>query len=263
MQNLVFNTSEITALIGAYIWSFARIGAMLMTAPVFSSKSVPIKVRVTLGMVCTLLIAPLLPDLPAVDFLSMESFLIMMNQVIIGALIGFILQFVFGVFVLAGQIFAMQTGLGFSMMNSPQDGVQTTVVGQMYVITTTLLFLAMHGHLFLIQMLLESFYKIPIGLNSINIQAFWLVVSWGSDFYKHALMVVMPAIGAMLMVNVSFGVMAKASPQLNPFSVGFMITIIFGFVIFYIALPSLYPYFVKLMEDGFGLIEKVIQMSQT
>jgi flagellar biosynthesis protein FliR len=261
MSDLVFNTAEITALIGAYIWSFARIGAMLMTAPVFSSKSVPIKARVTLGIVCTLLIAPLLTELPAVDFLSGESLLIMINQVIIGATIGFVLQFVFGIFVLAGQIFAMQTGLGFSMMNSPQDGVQTTVVGQMYVVTTTLLFLAMHGHLFLIQMLLESFDKIPIGLNSINTEAFWVLVSWGSDFYKHALMIVMPAIAAMLMVNVSFGVMAKASPQLNPFSVGFMITIIFGFVIFYITLPSLYPYFVKLMEEGFSLIERIIQMS--
>ncbi|MFK5986315.1 MAG: flagellar biosynthetic protein FliR [Pseudomonadota bacterium] len=262
MQNLAFNTAEITAMVGAYVWPFARISAMLMTAPIFSSKSVPIKTRITLAIVCTLLIAPLLPDLPAIDFLSGEAFLIMINQVIIGAIIGFALQLVFGVFVLAGQIFAMQTGLGFSMMNSPQDGVQTTVVGQMYVITTTLLFLSMYGHLFLIQMLLESFYHIPIGLHSINTQAFWLLVSWGSDFYEHAIMVVMPAVAAMLMVNVSFGVMAKASPQLNPFSVGFMITIIFGFVIFYITLPSLYPYFVKLMEDGFSLIEKIIQISK-
>ncbi len=262
MQNLVFNTAEITALVGAYIWSFARIGAMLMTAPIFSSKSLPIKVRITLAIACTLLIAPLLPKLPAVDFLSGESFLIMVNQVIIGAIIGFVLQFVFGVFVLAGQIFAMQTGLGFSMMNSPQDGVQTTVVGQMYVITITLLFLTLNGHLFLLQLLLESFYQLPIGFTGIDVQAFWLLVSWGSDFYKHALMVVMPAIGAMLMVNVSFGVMAKASPQLNPFSVGFMITIIFGFVIFYITLPNLYPYFVKLMEDGFGLVEQIIHLSK-
>lgn len=262
MQTLVFNTAEITALVGAYVWSFARIGAMLMTAPIFSSKSVPIKVRITLAIVCTILIAPLLPDLPAVDFLSGESFLIMLNQIIIGAIIGFVLQFVFGVFVLAGQIFAMQTGLGFSMMNSPQDGVQTTVVGQMYVITTTLLFLALHGHLFLIQMILESFNHIPIGLTGIKTQAFWLLVSWGSDLYRHAIMVVMPAIAAMLMVNVSFGVMAKASPQLNPFSVGFMITIVFGFIIFYVTLPSLYPYFVHLMEDGFSLAEQIIQMSK-
>jgi flagellar biosynthetic protein FliR len=261
MQNIVLNTSEITAVVGAYVWSFARIGSMMMVAPIFSSKSIPVKTRVTLALVCSILVAPLLSDLPLIDFLSVQSYLIILNQVIIGATIGFVLQFVFGVFVLAGQIFAMQTGLGFSMMNSPQDGVQTTVVGQMFVMTTTLLFLAMHGHLFLIQMILESFDSIPIGLNSINIEAFRLLVSWGSKFYEHAVMVVITAICAMLMVNLSFGVMAKAAPQLNPFSVGFMITIIFGFMVFYVTLPNLLPNFIKLMEEGFSLAEQIIKMS--
>lgn len=261
MQNIVLNTAEITAVIGAYVWSFARILSMFMIAPIFSSKSVPVKTRVTLALACSLLVAPLLDNLPLIDFLSIESFLIMLNQVIIGAVIGFILQFVFGVFVLAGQVFAMLTGLGFSMMNSPQDGVQTTVVGQMYVITTTLFFLAMHGHLFLIQMVLESFGTLPIGFDSMSVEALWLMLSWGSKFYEHAVMIVMPAICAMLMVNISFGVMAKAAPQLNPFSVGFMITIIFGFVVFYVTLPNLYPYFIKLMEEGFTLVEQVIKLS--
>lgn len=259
---MILNTAEITALIGAYIWPFARIGGLLLTAPVFSSKSLPIRARVSLALALSVLVAPLLPKIPAVDFLSLESLLIMLNQVIIGITIGFVLRLVFGVFVLAGQIFAMQTGLGFSMMNSPQDGVQVTVVGQFYVIATTLMFLSLHGHLFLIQLLVESFDKIPIGLHGINIQAFWLIVNWGSDFYRHAVMVVMPAIAAMLMINFSFGIMAKAAPQLNPFSVGFMMTIIFGFVILYLTLPHLLDYFIQLMEEGFGLIDTIIEMSR-
>ncbi len=231
-----------------------------MTAPVFSSQTVPIKVRVSLAIALTILIAPLLPDLPAIDFLSAESFIIMINQVVIGITIGFVLRFVFGVFVLAGQIFAMQTGLGFSMMNSPQDGVQVTVVGQFYVIAVTLLYLVLHGHLFLIQLLMESFYKIPIGLEGIHVKAFWMIAAWGSQFYMHAVMVVMPAIVAMLMINFSFGIMAKAAPQLNPFSIGFMLTIIFGFVILYLTLPSLLDYFIKLMEEGFTMIDTIIGM---
>jgi len=261
MQGLVFTTEQITAFVGAFMWPFARIGAMLMIAPIFSSRSISTKFRLVLAIVCSALFAPLLPPLPAVDFLSIESLLIMINQVLIGAAIGFSLQFVFSVFVLAGQIFAMQTGLGFSMMNSPQDGVQVTVVGQLYVVITTLFFLTMHGHLFLIQMLFDSFEKVPIGLNGISREGFWIIVSWGSQFYKHAVMIVMPAIAAMLMVNLSFGVMAKASPQLNPFSVGFMMTIILGFVVLLVTLPGLLPYFTKLMEEGFTLIEVVLEKS--
>jgi len=258
MQDLVFTTEEITAVLGAYVWTFVKICAMLAVAPVFSAKSVPVKIKVALAMACSVVVAPTLPPLPAVDFLSGEAFLIMVNQIVIGAAIGFVLQFVFGVFVVAGQIFAMLTGLGFSMMNSPQDGVQVTVVGQMYVIITTLFFLSMHGHLFLLQMLFESFHKIPIGLQNIPTENLWLMISWGSRFYMHAVMIVMPAIAAMLMVNFSFGVMAKASPQLNPFSIGFMITIILGFVIFLVTLPGLIPYFTKLMEEGFTLVERIM-----
>jgi len=253
-----FSTAEITAFVGAYIWSFARISAMMMTAPIFSSNSFPIKFRVTLALACTLVIAPMLPDLPAIDFLSGESFLIMLNQIIIGSIMGFALQLIFSVLVLAGQILAMQAGLGFSMMNSPQDGVQVTVVGQLYVMIATLLFLAMDGHLLMIQMIYDSFWQLPIGIAGIHPKGFWLFVSWGSEFYKHAIMVVMPAIAALLMVNISFGVMAKASPQLNPFSVGFVITIIFGFVIVLLSLPNLSPYFTKLVEEGFGLANAIL-----
>lgn len=258
MQGLVFSTSEITALIGSYVWPFARIGSMMMVAPIFSSNTFPVKIRIGLAFVCSVLIAPLLPSVPAVDFLSGDGVMIMANQILIGLAIGFILQMVFGVFVLAGQIFAMLTGLGFSMMNSPQDGVQITVVGQMYVILTTLLFLIMHGHLFLLQLVFESFEKVPIGTIGITTDGLWELVSWGSDFYKHAVMLVMPAIAAMLMVNLSFGVMAKASPQLNPFSVGFLITIIIGFVVFYLMLPNFLHLFTTIMEDGFSLVKQVV-----
>jgi len=255
---VTFSTAEITAFVGAYVWAFARISAMMMTAPIFSSQSLPIRFRITLALVCTVVMVPMLPELPAIDFLSGESLLIMVNQIIIGSIMGFTLQLVFSVLVLSGQILAMQAGLGFSMMNSPQDGVQITVVGQLYVMIATLLFLAMDGHLLLIQMIFDSFYQIPIGLAGINAQGFWLFVSWGSNFYKHAVMVVMPAIAALLMVNISFGVMAKASPQLNPFSVGFVITIIFGFIIVLLTLPNLAPYFSKLVEEGFSLAQAIL-----
>ena len=253
-----FSTAEITAFVGAYIWSFARISAMMMTAPIFSSQSFPIRFRISLALACTVVMVPMLPDLPAIDFLSGESFLIMLNQIIIGSIMGFTLQLIFSVLVLSGQILAMQAGLGFSMMNSPQDGVQITVVGQLYVMIATLLFLAMDGHLLLIQMIFESFKQVPIGLEGINPKGFWLFVAWGSEFYKHAIMVVMPAIAALLMVNISFGVMAKASPQLNPFSVGFVITITFGFVIVFLTLPSLSPYFTRLVEEGFALTQAIL-----
>ena len=257
----MFTTTEITAFVGAFIWPFIRISAMMLVAPVFSAQTVPVKVRVAAAIAITLVIIPVLPPLPKVDFISGEALLIAIHQVLIGAIMGFALQLAFNLFVMAGHILAMQAGLGFSMMNSPQDGVQVTVVGQLYLMLATLLYLAMDGHLILIREVLNSFQILPIGLGGISPTGFWMLASWGSNMFLNAVMMVLPAITALLMVNVSFGVMSKASPQLNPFSIGFLITIILAFVIIYIALPTLVPYFEKIMTNIFQLIHDILQHS--
>ena len=88
-----------------------------------------------------------------------------------------------------------------------------------------------------------------------------MLASWGSEMFRSAVMMVLPAITSLLMVNVSFGVMSKASPQLNPFSIGFLITIILAFIIIYISLPTLWPYFIKVMDSIFLLIQNILDHS--
>lgn len=257
----MFTTAEITAFVGAWIWPFIRVSAMMLVAPVFSAKTVPVKVRIAAAAAISIVIVPVLPPLPLVDFISGEALLIAIHQVLIGAIMGFALQLAFNLFVMAGHILAMQAGLGFSMMNSPQDGVQVTVVGQLYLMLATLVYLAMDGHLVLIREILQSFTTLPIGTSGIAPTGFWMLVSWGSTMFLSSVMMVLPAITALLMVNISFGVMSKASPQLNPFSVGFLITIILAFAIIYITLPTLIPYFEKIMTSIFQLIEDILSHS--
>jgi flagellar biosynthetic protein FliR len=257
----VFSTAEITAFVGAFLWPFTRISAMMLVAPIFSAKSIPVKSRVVMAIAITLVITPVLPPLPLVDFLSAQAVLILIHQVIIGAIMGFAMQLAFNIFVMSGHILAMQAGLGFSMMNSPQDGVQVTVVGQLYLMLATFLYLALDGHLILIREVLNSFYLLPIGAGGISTTGYWLLVNWGSHMFLSAVMIVLPAITALLMVNVSFGVMSKASPQLNPFSVGFLITIILAFAIIYVTLPTLVPHFERIMTEVFQLIKDILQLS--
>ena len=257
----MFTTAEITAFLGAWVWPFTRISAMMLVAPIFSAKSIPIRIRVAAAIAITMVVAPILPPLPLVEFISGDAVLIAFHQVIIGAAMGFALQLAFNIFVMSGHILAMQAGLGFSMMNSPQDGVQVTVVGQLYLMLATLLYLAMDGHLILIREVINSFNILPIGINGITPTGYWMLISWSSEMFLSAVMMVLPAITALLMVNVSFGVMAKASPQLNPFSVGFLITIILGFAIIYVTMPTLIPYFEQIMTDIFQLIKDILLVS--
>ena len=142
-----FSSAEITAIMGAWLWPLFRIGAMVMAAPVFGARSVPTRAKLVITVALTLVIAPLLPPVPAVDVFSPLSFMIIVQQILIGVVMGFAVQLAFSAVITGGQIVAMQMGLGFSLMVDPQNGTQAPVLSQFYVLFAILLYLALNGHL--------------------------------------------------------------------------------------------------------------------
>lgn len=253
-----FTSAQITAWIGAYFWPFLRIGAMLMVAPVFSARTVPKRVRITLGLGLAVMVAPLLPAMPVVDALSPAGVLIEINQVVIGLAMGFTLQLVFSAFVTAGQAVAMSMGLGFASLVDPQNGIQVPVISQFYLISSTLLFLVFNGHLQLIAMVVDSFHTLPIGVAGLPREAIYDLVVWATQMFAGALMVALPAVTSIMLVNLALGVMTRAAPQMNIFSVGFPITLLGGFVIIIFTLSSMESQFTQLMNGAFALVHDMV-----
>lgn len=254
-----FSAAEITALLGSFLWPFFRVGAMLTAAPVTGAQSVPVRVRLGLALAITAIIAPVLPPAPAVDAFSLPSLMIIAQQILIGAVMGFAFQLVFGAVIAGSQIVATQVGLGFSAMVDPANGQQVAVLGQFYVMVTTLLFLGMNGHLMLIELLVDSFRTLPISPDGLDRDAFYVLASWGSRLFADAVWLSLPAVGSLLVVNVAMGVMTRAAPQLNIFSVGFGITLIVGFIVVSVTLESVVPQFTAMANEGFDLVRFVIR----
>ena len=113
--------AQLSALVGLYMWTFIRIGAMFLAAPIMGTRMIPVRVRVILAFTLTLVVAPLLPSVPVVDVLSATGLLIVFQQVLIGVAMGFIVQLVFAALVMAGEQMAFSMGLGFASMVDPQN----------------------------------------------------------------------------------------------------------------------------------------------
>ena len=128
---------DVLALIYTFLWPMTRISACLMAAPMFSAMSVNTTLRISLGLVLTIMIYPLY-DWPVIDVLSGTGLLLLMEQVIIGVMMGLILQIVFTAVSAAGEFISLSMGLGFAMMVDPNSGVQTPVVSQFLVILAKL-----------------------------------------------------------------------------------------------------------------------------
>ncbi len=250
---------ELMRWVGSVMWPFVRIGAMLMAAPVLGARSVPVRVRLVLGLAIAVVVAPLLPAVPAVDPLSPAGLMIGVRQVLLGVAMGFIWHMVFAVLVLAGQTIAMTMGLGFASAVDPQNGVQVPVLSQYFLITATLVFLALDGHLMLIDVLVQSFRLMPVGGTESLLEMPWKIVLWGSHMFASALLIALPATIAILMVNLAFGVMTRAAPQLNIFAVGFPVTLLAGFVLLLFSLPGLLPRISALLGEATELMLVVLQ----
>jgi flagellar biosynthetic protein FliR len=248
---------QLQAWLAAFFWPFLRIGAMVMSAPIFNSTQVSVRFRLSLAIILTLVIAPTIPALPVIDFLSPAAAVEAVQQIAIGVAMGLILQMVFGAMVFAGQVIAHKMGLGFAMMVDPQNGVQVPVVSQYYLILTTFVFLLLNGHLILIDVLAASFHSLPVG-ESLLREDYRRIAEWGSRMFSGGLLVALPAVAALLLINLGFGVITRAAPQLHIFAIGFPLAILVGFVMMWLSLPGAVDYFEVLLEQAFDLIQRLL-----
>ena len=233
---------------------------MFIAMPVFSMHGVPGRVRLVLSVALTLVVVPLLPPLPAVNMFSYQGVTVALQQVLIGLAIGFIVQMVFAAVVFGGQGIAYSMGLGFASMVDPQNGQQVPVISQLYVITSTLIFLVVDGHWVLIQMLLDSFTTLPIADVGLEPPDLWSIIAWSSRVFAGGLLLALPVIASLLLVNVSFGVATRAAPQLNIFSVGFPVTLLLGLLLIWVTLPNILDQFNGILVDAYELLEQVLRL---
>ena len=201
-----------------------------------------------------MLVAPLLPAPPAVAAFSVPGFIITAQQLIIGTALGFAVQTVFDSVTLGGQLLANSMGLGFAFNVDPVHGASTPVVGQLYSIMVLLTFLALNGHLTLIEVLVQGFTTLPIGTAGLGSDGLWTLVHWGSQLFLGAVTVALPGMTAMLIVNIAFGVMSRAAPTLNLFAVGFPITLVFGLMIILFGLPKAQAGFIDMLSNTWDLL---------
>lgn len=252
---------ELLGWLAAWLWPFLRISAFILTAPVIGTRSVPARLRLVFALGLTVVLAPLVAPaaLPAAELLSAEGLLIATHQVLIGAGLGLVLRMVFLVLEFAGQIVAQQMGLGFAAMVDPASGSQVPVISQFYVILATLMFFAFDAHLKLVELLADSFRLLPLTAGGFAPAALDGVIHWSGELLGFGVLVMLPVVAALLVVNLAFGVMARAAPQLNIFAVGFPVMIIFGTVMIALTLSLLPMQVESLFASGFDAAYRLLQ----
>lgn len=252
--------STIEQAISGYLWPLFRIASMLMVMAIFGAGTTPAQIRLLIAVAITVAVAPMLPQMPVVELFSLQSLFISAQQVMIGTAMGFISQMLLQTFVLTGQVIGMQTSLGFASMVDPGSGQQVPAVGNFFLILSSFIFLSVDGHLLMVKMLIASFETLPVSENGINIANYRAAANWGGYMFGAALTMSISAILALLLINLSFGVMTRAAPQLNIFSIGFPITMLSGLLILWLTLTPIMAHFGEVWNSAQVLMCDMLEL---
>lgn len=244
--------AQLMGWLSAWFWPFVRIAACFSVAPVFGANFVPARVKIALAGFTAYLLAPVLPPMPDVPLFSLVGVQIIAQQIIIGLGVGFILQLAFDAVGLAGQLLANSMGLSFAFNVDPLRGASTAAVGQFYLVLMVLTFLILDGHLAIIQVLAEGFRTLPVGTAGLGAEGLWGMVVIGGMLFAGALKIALPALTALMVANLAFGLISRAAPTLNIFSVGFPISLVFGLLVLQFSLPGVQQGFIELMRQAFN-----------
>lgn len=258
---LELTSLDITHWVGRYLYPFVRIAGFLMVLPLFGTRMVPQRIRMILAVMMTLAIVPILPPFPVVEAMSLGSFLIIAQQLLIGIVLGLAIEFTMQIFVIAGQLISMQTGLAMAQSVNPAMGTSSAVISQWLLFMVILIFLSLNGHLVAMEVLVDSFHSMPVGFDGMNAVQFSSLVNWASWMFAAALVVAIPIQTTLLIVNISFGVVAKAAPQLNIFALGFPIAMIMGLLILSMTMGDFADAFQNYLNELFEFLKKLSEIS--
>ena len=192
---------------------------MLLAVPVLSIDAVSVRIRVLLTLALTLMIYPLV-DWPTIDPVSAEELAEIVNQILIGVLMGFFLQIVTAAVVVGGQAIANAMGLSMATMVDPGLGT-VPLMSQFLLILATLIFLVVGGHMLVIGILLRSFETVSGQVAFIGEANFGALIEWSAMIFLGGVLLALPVMVALLLVNIGVGVITRAAPSLNIFAVGF------------------------------------------
>ncbi len=254
-----FSSDLLQSLIVSLIFPLTRVLGVIAAAPIFNHPSIPKRVKLGLGILITMAVTPTIADLPNIQIFSFQGLMILVEQLIIGLAMGFSMRIVFAAMELAGFLIGTSMGLGFAQFYDPMSQGQSMALSQLMMMLAMMVFLSMDGHLVMVSTIAESFVWLPITLQHTALHSMDIAM-WGADIFNAGLLLAMPALAALLMVNMAMGILTKTAPQLNLFGIGFPVTISVGFLVVMLTLPNMLKPLENMIHQGIARMHQTSGM---
>ena len=224
-----------------FLLCLARVIALVAAIPAFAGVAASVRMKLGLAVATALVLFPLMaPHTPQVDFTLTAFGLLMVNEVLLGALIGLVAQLVFTAVSFGGTVIGYQMGFAAANIFDPQTTQQLSLMSQFINILALLAFLAMDGHHFFFRVIVESYRLLPPGPLDFSAGAVETLMRLGSHMFVLGVKFSAPVLALLLITNIVLGILARVFPQLNVFMLSFPLNIGIALIVIGLTLEAMF-----------------------
>ncbi|WP_267378305.1 MULTISPECIES: flagellar biosynthetic protein FliR [unclassified Sphingomonas] len=240
------------------VFVMVRVGATFVAAPVFGSVSLPLVVRVSLAGAIGILVMGTHAIAAPASIFSVATMLSVVAEALVGLAIGFVLQIAFAAPLVAAEIIGGSMGIGFASSVDPQNGHSSPALGQFFSVMLTLLFLSMNGHLILVDMVVRSYDALPPGAAWLGAERLRGIAFFGGYAFLAGLLLALPVGFLLLCLNLVMGMLSRAAPALNLFSIGLPASLAAGVVALAVAFPAMGDYMLVIVRESLAATQNLV-----
>ena len=230
----------------------ARISGFIFSAPLFSQKTVPRKVKAGLSILLAIVVFQTV-KYEELEYSGTFSFgLLIAIEVIAGIILGYVANICTMILALAGNLVDMEIGFSMAQSMNNINNVNTTITGNFYTYIVYMVMLVSDMHLYILKAIIDSFNLINIGKIRIATNIYEVMAQFLVDYFVISFRIILPVFFAMLLTNAVLGIMAKTAPQMNMFVVGMQLKVIVGLVVLFFtasAIPNITEFIFVEVKD--------------
>ncbi|WP_179506269.1 MULTISPECIES: flagellar biosynthetic protein FliR [unclassified Sphingomonas] len=258
MIALNFGFGALEAEFWRMVFLMTRCGAALFAVPLFGSQQVPANVRVVLAGALAVLLCNWTAIAAPPALFSLPGLLDVAGEVVIGLGLGFVLQFAFAAPVIAAELIGASMGMSIATAADPVSGAHSPALGQYFSVLLTVIFLGLGAHLQWFALLVESYRAFPPGGGWFTPDRMGLIAGFGTQMFVSALAIALPLVLLLLLVQLTFGVLARSAPSLNIFALGLPLGVLAGIGALVASAPLVADALTDLVALGLGQAQALL-----
>lgn len=244
-----------------FLLVFGRISGLFLSAPIYSSRQIPVQLKVLMTVLLAAVIALAVRPKYYADINHTGVFLLaLFSEMLTGYAIGLVAYIIFAAVQLAGQLIDMQMGFGIVNVLDPQSGTQIPLVGNLNYLLALLVFLGMDGHHLLLTALYQSYQYIPVLGAAFEPGFTRFLMQLGAYLFVVALKIAAPVVTAIFVADVALGFIARTVPQMNVFLIGIPLKVLGGLLMLLLTLPVYVWIMQILFTRFFGYLDQAVQV---